>query len=146
MGLPLDHLAGSTSDAGPKLAGAEVAGGAQVRGSSDTLAACVGGPLTRRNHEEATLLASPKTDRLARLAASRCHGRKLLGRPLMAMTAKKSLGPVRHVLSQMVVAGTMVVQPPVAVRVPEGVGTAGQGAREAPSGGEGEVNASPFVD
>ncbi|HMV67476.1 MAG TPA: hypothetical protein PKA64_11545 [Myxococcota bacterium] len=105
-------------------------------GDASLLAASVGGPLTRQNHEEATLLALHKTDRLARLSASRCHGRKLLGRPLMAMTAKKSLGPVRHVLSQMVVAGTMVVQPPVEVRVPDGARPAGQGAPEALPGGE----------
>jgi hypothetical protein len=41
---------------------------------------------------------------------------------MMAMMAKKNLGPVRHVLSQMVVAGVMIVSPPVQVRVSEGTG------------------------
>ena len=34
-------------------------------------------------------------------------------RPLIALTTKKEMGPVRHALSQMVVAGVMTVHPPV---------------------------------
>jgi hypothetical protein len=34
-------------------------------------------------------------------------------RPLIALTTKKEMGPVRHALSQMVVAGVMTVHPPM---------------------------------
>jgi hypothetical protein len=32
--------------------------------------------------------------------------------PLIALTTRRAMGPARHVLSQMVVAGTMTVHPP----------------------------------
>lgn len=47
---------------------------------------------------------------------------------MMALSAKKSLGPVRHALSQMVVAGTMVINPPVQVRITSD--TAEEGAEQ----------------
>ena len=47
---------------------------------------------------------------------SQLMGYRSFGRPLMALTALKP-GPVRHVISQMVVAGAMVVTPPLKVRV-----------------------------
>ena len=43
-------------------------------------------------------------------------GYRSFGRPLMALTALKP-GPVRHIITQMVVAGAMVVTPPLKVRV-----------------------------
>jgi hypothetical protein len=56
------------------------------------------------------------------LAEARCHlpfqrdllhGGRGTRRPLIAVATKKDLGPARHALSQMVVAGTMVVHPPL---------------------------------
>lgn len=35
---------------------------------------------------------------------------------MIAITTKRGLGPVRHALAQRIVAGTMVVHPPVPVR------------------------------
>lgn len=89
----------------------------------------VGGPITRWAHEEAVRLSAPRelVD-LAKPAASVCHGRKQMGRPMMAMMTKKNLGPVRHAIAQMAVGGTMVVQPPIVVRVPERAGAIGAGA------------------
>ena len=40
------------------------------------------------------------------------HGRHVKRYPLIALTTQRSMGPSRHILSQMVVAGTMVVHPP----------------------------------
>ena len=40
------------------------------------------------------------------------HGRHVKRYPLIALTTQRSMGPYRHILSQMVVAGTMVVHPP----------------------------------
>jgi hypothetical protein len=77
----------------------------------------VGSPVSRKSHDEATLLASKNLHKFASQATSFCHGRRQFGRPMMALTAKKSLGPVRHVLSQMVVAGSMKVNAPVQVRI-----------------------------
>jgi hypothetical protein len=77
----------------------------------------VGGPITRKSHDDAVLLASNNEKQFAENAKSYCHGRRQFGRPMLALTAKKSLGPVRHILSQMVVAGSMKVNPPVQVRI-----------------------------
>ena len=40
------------------------------------------------------------------------HGIHAVRFPLMALTTRRSMGPARHILSQMVVAGTMTVHPP----------------------------------
>lgn len=96
----------------------------------------VGGPLTRRNHDQATLLSTPLEKGLVDMARSQCHGTHSFGRPMMALLAKKNLGPVRHVLSQMVVAGVMIVSPPVQVRVSESSGIEpgrGEAANEGPT-------------
>ena len=82
----------------------------------------VGGPLTRRNHDVAVRLSEGRADLFLSRAASVCRGRRQFGRPMMALNADKRLGPVRHALAQMVVAGTMVVEPPIQVRVPSGTG------------------------
>ena len=39
-------------------------------------------------------------------------GKRTFGWPMLALTAKRDLGKVRHALSQRTVAGTMVVTPP----------------------------------
>jgi hypothetical protein len=77
----------------------------------------VGSAVSRHGYDQAILLATQKDDILEKRAQSFCHGRRQFGRPMMALTAKRSLGPVRHVLSQMVVSGTMTVNPPVQVRI-----------------------------
>ncbi len=82
----------------------------------------VGTDIGRRGFEAAVLLGDARDLRLASGSASFCHGRRHFGRPMMALATKKSLGPVRHALSQMVVAGTVLVQQPVQVRI-----TASQG-------------------
>jgi hypothetical protein len=47
------------------------------------------------------------------------YGTRSVKKPLIAITAKKEPGPVRHALSQMVVAGTMTVhQSPAGVPLP----------------------------
>jgi hypothetical protein len=43
----------------------------------------------------------------------RLFGGRGLRRPLIAVATKKDMGPARHALAQMVVAGTMVVHPPL---------------------------------
>jgi hypothetical protein len=40
------------------------------------------------------------------------HGFHAMRFPLIALTTRRSMGPARHILSQMVVAGTMTVHPP----------------------------------
>ena len=40
------------------------------------------------------------------------HGHHAKRYPLIALTTQRSMGPSRHILSQMVVAGTMTVHPP----------------------------------
>jgi len=80
----------------------------------------VGGPLTRQNHAAAVKLAEPRSFVLVQNLASVVRGRVQFGRPMMALVTEKKLGPVRHAVAQMVVAGTMVVQPPVQVRVSDG--------------------------
>jgi hypothetical protein len=39
-------------------------------------------------------------------------GQRVRRYPFIALTTQRSMGPYRHILSQMVVAGTMTVQPP----------------------------------
>ena len=40
------------------------------------------------------------------------HGFHAMRFPLIALNTRRSMGPARHILSQMVVAGTMTVHPP----------------------------------
>ena len=55
----------------------------------------------------------------SRSHSSLLHGSRDFGWPVMALRTSFALGPVRHALSQMVVAGTMSVFPPfVKVRPP----------------------------
>lgn len=68
-------------------------------------------------HDEAKKLAERIDPRLAAQRFSTAYGHRQFSYPMLALQAKKKLGPCRHALSQMVVAGTMVVQPPVQVRI-----------------------------
>lgn len=74
--------------------------------------------LMRHSHGKAVQLADKTLNfQLSGQVNSYCCGERRFGRPLMALLAKKNLGPCRHALSQMVVAGTMYVQTPVQVKI-----------------------------
>lgn len=101
----------------------------------------VGSAAGRAIHERAVLLGKHRTQDLADKADSFCVGVRQFGRPMMALHAKRELGPVRHALSQMVVAGTMVTQPPMTIRVGLHHPTPEADGETSPPGGEGEVGA-----
>jgi hypothetical protein len=44
--------------------------------------------------------------------SSKLNGIHVMRFPLIALTTRRAMGPARHILSQMVVAGTMTVHPP----------------------------------
>ena len=71
----------------------------------------------KRDYDRAVSLSNHMGPGLARQADSYCYGLKQFGKPMMALTAQKKLGPVRHALSQMVVAGTLFTPAPVQVRI-----------------------------
>jgi hypothetical protein len=77
----------------------------------------VGSAAGEWNHDSAVRLGRKYDRRLATNADSVCMGVRQFGKPMMALVTQQKLGPVRHALSQMVVAGTMTTQPPVQVRV-----------------------------
>lgn len=90
----------------------------------------VGSAMGEAMHERAVLLGSKRNGQLAENADSFCLGERQFGKPMIALTTQQKLGPVRHALSQMVVAGTMVTQPPIHIRH-------GLHHPEKPSGGDG---------
>jgi hypothetical protein len=81
----------------------------------------VGSALSEAQHARAVHLAGQRAQALADAAASVTRGRVTMGRPMMAITARRDLGPVRHALAQRVVAGSMTHQPAVQVKVPDAV-------------------------
>jgi hypothetical protein len=101
----------------PGMAGGERAVAAM--GTPDRL--LVGSALSEAQHARAVHLAGHRAQELAQAAASVTRGRVTMGRPMMAITARRDLGPVRHALAQRVVAGSMTTQPPVQVKVPDAV-------------------------
>lgn len=66
----------------------------------------------RREHGKASLLEGRAVDKKHTFHQDILLGVRNFGWPLMALRTQTSLGPCRHVLSQMVVAGTMTVFPP----------------------------------
>lgn len=94
----------------------------------------VGGPISRRNHAAAVRLADPLDARLQTMTTSVCRNRAAFGRPMIALTTKRNMGPVRHILAQRVVAGMMTVSQPVQVRVGAPVGATPDGGTSHPSG------------
>jgi hypothetical protein len=74
-------------------------------------------PLMLDAHSVAVRLSDERDAALAEKRTSLTCGRRQFGSPMMALQAKKSLGPCRHALTQMVVAGSMVVNPPVQIRI-----------------------------
>ena len=63
------------------------------------------------------------------LHTDRLYGERLLKYPMLALQSSPDLGSCRHALSQMVVAGTMDVRPPIHVSVDRGE-TEGKTANE----------------
>lgn len=74
-------------------------------------------------HHEARRLASPQHQQPGVRPPDLLYGRRALKKPLIALTTSRELGPCRHALSQMVVAGVMTtpsfsVPLPVSPHVP----------------------------
>lgn len=99
----------------------------------------VGGPLSRRNHAAAVRLAEPLDARLQAMTTSTCRNRAPFGRPMIALTTKRNMGPVRHILAQRVVAGMMSVSQPVQVRIPVAATGPSSTPSEAPELGDSGV-------
>jgi len=76
----------------------------------------VGTPAGRWAYKQAQTLGATRFDGFQGKDKCYCHGQRQFGAPLQALMVQKKLGSVRHALSQMVVAGTMVHQPPVEIR------------------------------
>lgn len=66
----------------------------------------------RRVHQDATRLSEAAQQLTSAAHTSLLHGQRAFGWPTLALRTSFTLGPVRHALSQMVVAGTMTVFPP----------------------------------
>lgn len=68
-------------------------------------------------HTLATHLFRSATDLSRRIRTAPFQGDRAIKWPMLALRTGMRMGPCRHALSQAVVAGTMIVQPPVVVRV-----------------------------
>lgn len=66
----------------------------------------------RKEHPKATRIGDVAMGLSQRFHQDILLGVRSFGWPLMALQTQSSLGPCRHALSQMVVAGTMTVFPP----------------------------------
>lgn len=66
----------------------------------------------RREHTKAARLQAPATGKATHFHQDILLGERNFGWPLMALRTQTSIGPCRHAISQMVVAGTMTVFPP----------------------------------
>lgn len=67
----------------------------------------------RREHERAARLETVARGNIKPgTASSVLVGKREFGWPLLALQVQTSIGPCRHALAQMVVAGTMTVFPP----------------------------------
>lgn len=66
----------------------------------------------RVRYVDAVRLDRGATKKTRKYRSKLLFGSRQFGWPLMALRTGMDLGPVRHVLSQMVVAGTMTVYPP----------------------------------
>lgn len=72
----------------------------------------------RREHAHVARFQAVATGPTARHHQNLLIGERQFGWPLMALRTKSELGPCRHALSQMVVAGTMTVFPPFMSKPP----------------------------
>lgn len=68
--------------------------------------------LLRREHPRAARFGEVAMGLSQKFHQDTLLGTRSFGWPLMALQVQSSLGPCRHALSQMVVAGTMTVFPP----------------------------------
>ena len=84
----------------------------------------------RRSHDRATRFHRRALE--ARLHSDMLHGERGSTWPMMALQCTQELGDCRHALSQMVVAGTMSVYPPIHISANP------QTTNDASSQGEGE--------
>ena len=69
-------------------------------------------PLVRRLCVEQLLCIGTKTIKGLRKQSDVLQGQRGIRYPLIALTSQRSMGPSRHILSQKVVGGTMVIHPP----------------------------------
>ena len=69
-------------------------------------------PLVRRLSSEQWLSAEHHSKKQLRKQEDVLQGQRGVRYPLIALTTQRSMGPTRHVLSQKVVGGTMVIHPP----------------------------------
>lgn len=65
-----------------------------------------------RDHERKALFYVNALERTKKMSTCVLYGQRRFGWPLMALHTQRELGPVRHAISQMVVAGTMTIFPP----------------------------------
>lgn len=63
-------------------------------------------------YQTSTRLSEAAVQLTGRAHSSLLHGERNFGWPTLALRTSFTLGPVRHALSQMVVAGTMTIFPP----------------------------------
>lgn len=70
-------------------------------------------PLFRAAHAASIRLHRRMARTTTGLHRDLLHGDRQFGWPMAALSVQQDLGPVRHALSQMIVAGTMTVFPPI---------------------------------
>ena len=70
-------------------------------------------PLFRAAHAASGRLHRRMVTTTAGLHRDLLHGDRQFGWPMAALSVQQDLGSVRHALSQMVVAGTMTIFPPI---------------------------------
>ena len=64
------------------------------------------------DHERKSRFYELAIGRAKKMSSCVLYGQRRFGWPLMALHTQRELGPVRHAISQMVVAGTMTIFPP----------------------------------
>jgi hypothetical protein len=69
-------------------------------------------PLIKRLCTEQWLFPEQSQKKQLRKQKDVLQGQRGVRYPLIALTTQRSMGPFRHVLSQKVVSGTMVIHPP----------------------------------
>ncbi len=69
-------------------------------------------PLVKRLFDDMCFSADLDSKKQLRKQKDVLQGQRTVRYPLIALTTQRSMGPTRHVLSQKVVGGTMVIHPP----------------------------------
>lgn len=65
-----------------------------------------------RDYERKARFHQLSIERARKMSSVLLYGQRRFGWPMMALQTQRELGPVRHAVSQMVVAGTMTIYPP----------------------------------